>query len=75
MEEKVQEGNESALPKLNEMVERLEKANAEAKEILKRQEELLARNILGGYVVSPKMVEAVEESPKDYAKRILSGKR
>lgn len=66
---------ESSLPKLAEMVSRLEKANAESKEILKRQEELAARNLLGG---DTKAGEAkpvkVEESAKDYAARVLSNK-
>jgi hypothetical protein len=35
------------------MVDRLEKANIEAKEILARQEELAARNLLGGRTDNP----------------------
>jgi len=37
----------------SEMVDRMEKANAEAKEILARQEDLAARNLLGGRTDNP----------------------
>lgn len=70
-----EQGNESSLPKLAEMVTRLEKANAESKEILKRQEELAARNLLGGETKAGEAKPVkVEESAKDYAARVLSNK-
>ena len=71
---KEEKPEESSLPRLSEMVERMEKANIEAKEILSRQEELAARNLLGGksdagiQPVAPK-----EETPQEYAKRISLG--
>lgn len=76
-EEKPQEKKEevSSLPKLSEMVERLEKANAKQEELQKRQEELVARNLLGGQSdagVEP--VKPKEETPQEYAKRISEGK-
>jgi hypothetical protein len=43
------------------MVDRLEKANIEAKEILARQEELAARNLLGGRTDNPNTEKKVEE--------------
>ena len=65
---------EPALPKLMEMVDRLEKANAEAKEILKRNEDLAARNLLGGKtdagIQPPKPVEI---TPQEYAKALQKG--
>ena len=65
---------EQSLPKLSEMVDRLEKANAEAKEILARQEELAARNLLGGKTDAGVQNEPVkEESAKEYADRISKG--
>lgn len=66
--------DEKSLPKLSEMVERLEKANAEAKAILERNEELAARGLLGGKSdagVQP--VEPKEETPKEYKDRIMRG--
>lgn len=64
-----------SLPKLTEMVERLEKANAEAKVILERNEELAAKNILGGVSdagIQP--VEPKELTPKEYKDAVMSGK-
>jgi len=43
------------------MVDRLEKANIEAKEILQRQEELAARNLLGGRTDNPQPEKKEEE--------------
>lgn len=66
---------EKSVPKLSEMVERLEKANTEAKEILARQEELAARNLLGGTSdagIQP--IEPKELTPKEYKDGIMSGK-
>ena len=66
---------EAAAPKLIETVERLEKANAEMKLLLARQEELVSRNLLGGYTDAGIQTEKPkEETPQEYAKRILSGK-
>jgi len=56
------------------IVKRMEEANKEAKEILARQEAIVARNILGGKAEGPSQVEEKkEESPVEYAKRILGG--
>ena len=74
MAEDEKKPEEKSLPKLTEMVDRLEKANAESREILARQEELAARNLLGGKTdagIQPAPVK--EETPKDYIKKILSG--
>ena len=75
-EEKLQEQpKEENVSKLIEMVERLEKANAEAKDILAKQNEMIAKNLLGGITdagVQP--AEKKEETPLEYSKRIMSGK-
>ena len=72
--ENKEEHKDESVPKLIEMVDRLEKANAEAKEILARQEEIAARNLLGGKTdagVQP--VKPKEESAQEYAKRVMTG--
>ena len=66
---------EEAVPKLTELVVRLEKANNEAKEILARQQEIAALNLIGGKTDAGLQPEkAKEETPSEYAKRVLSGK-
>ena len=58
----------------SESISRLEKANAEKRELLKREEELEARKILGGRTDAGIQPPApVEESPTDYAHRIERG--
>lgn len=70
-----QQGNAGAVSELAQMVERLEKANQEAREILRRQEELAARNLLGGQTNSGvQKPKEKEETPQEYAKRISGGK-
>ena len=65
---------EKSLPKFSEMVERMEKANAEAKEILARNEELAARNLLGGKSDAGIQPAApIVETPQDYIKKIMKG--
>mgnify|MGYP001595491059 CR=1 FL=1 len=73
-EDEKKEPEEKSLPKLTEMVDRLEKANAEAKEILARQEELAARNLLGGKTdagIQPQPIKI--ETPREYSQRISKG--
>lgn len=68
------EDNSKAVPNFTQMVERLEKANAEAKEIIAQQEELAARRLLSGE--SSGMVKEEipkEETPQEYAKKVMSG--
>lgn len=66
---------EKVMPTFIEAVERMEKANAEAKIILARQEELVARNLLGGRTdagIQPE--KPIELSPREYADLALKGK-
>lgn len=53
--------------------ERLEKANAVSAEILKRMEYLKSRQILGGQSSAGEMPVLKEETPSEYAKRMLRG--
>ena len=59
---------------LVQVADRLEKANSEAKEILKQQEDLAAKNLLGGTAGLRKEEEVHEETPLEYSKRVMSGK-
>jgi hypothetical protein len=62
--------------KLNDVIqaaERLEKANKEMAENLRRQEELQSRAILGGLTDNAKTPVVKEETPKEYKDRILRG--
>lgn len=54
--------------------DRLEKANAQFEESIKKMEAMATRNILGGKSVAsePEAVKKVE-SPAEYAKRMLRG--
>lgn len=76
MDEKKENNSETpAKSELLVLVERQEKANAESKELLKRQEELIARGLLGGKTdagIQPEPPK--EETPQEYAARISSGK-
>ena len=54
--------------------DRLEAANKEAREILTRNEELAARRLLGGETPAIPTPVKKEETPQEYAKRIISGK-
>jgi hypothetical protein len=66
--------DDNPIQSVAQMADRLEKANIEAKEILKRQEELYARNLLGGQSQNVATEKPKEESAEEYAKRVLSNK-
>ena len=76
-EPKAEEGKpeeKNSTEKLSELVERAEKANEETKSLLARQEELVARKMLGGETdAGEKEVEKVEETPKEYKDKIMRG--
>jgi hypothetical protein len=64
-------GNADAVSSLTEMVNRLEKANEKAQELLKKQEELTALNLLGGKSDAGQPAPVIkEESPSEYRKRV-----
>jgi hypothetical protein len=55
--------------------EALEKANAETRELIKKQEDLIARQIIGGQTDAGKQpAQPKEETPAEYAKRISQGR-
>jgi len=58
----------------NASAERIEKANAEQKALLDRQEELMARQRLGGNSnAGKKEEEPVEDTPEEYVKKVMNG--
>lgn len=74
VEEQIENKEEKNIPKLAELVERLEKANAEAKAIQEKNEELAALNLIGGRTdagIQPPVKK--EETPQEYRDRILRG--
>lgn len=63
------------LTKGEEIAKRIETANIESSKILAQQQELAARNLLGGKSdagIQPE--KPIEETPREYAKRIMGGK-
>ena len=65
---------EKAMPTLVELTERLEKANEEAKLLLERNEELAARNLLGGHTdAGQQPVEKKELTPTEYKDAVMRG--
>lgn len=58
----------------NAAAERLEKANAEQKALLERQEKLYAKQRLGGKSSGVVQPEKKKVDPKEYAKAALQGK-
>ena len=66
--------SEEIIEQTNAAAARLEAANREAKDILERQEKLKSNEILGGQTIAGAIPEKPkEETPKEYAKRIING--
>jgi hypothetical protein len=67
-----QDSEDKPKEKLSEMVERLENANRKAEEILARQEEIAAKNLLGGQTAAGNQepTKPQEKSPKEYTREI-----
>jgi hypothetical protein len=65
---------ESLIDQARKAAERLEKANKEYEELVKRQEALETRRILGGWAAAGGEAPVVEETPKEYRNRIMAGK-
>jgi len=74
--EDTNEGDKSESPTMyqqaNSAAERLENANRETKELLDRQELLMAEQRLGGKSEAGQKVE-VKDNPVDYMKKVMSG--
>ena len=71
------EGDKSQSTRLiddtNLAAKRLEDANAERARLLQREEELEARRRLGGVSEAGQETKPKEETPKEYADRIMRG--
>lgn len=68
-------GEADMITKAHIAAERLEKANAINAELVKKMEGFEARKILGGQSDAGQPQAPVkEETPQEYAKRIMSGK-
>lgn len=73
MEEKPEIKKEDKKAELKELVERMEKANAESRELLQKHEDLVVKKLLGGGTDATPQPEKKEETPQEYVKRIMSG--
>lgn len=73
VEEKEEPKEESAVEKAEKIAQRIEEANKKAEELLKKNEEITSRMILGGRSPVSVPQPPKEETPKEYAKRMLRG--
>ena len=72
-----EESKEKAVNPIDEakaILQKIEEANAKTAELVRRQEELQARDILAGRSHAETPVVKREETPKEYAARVLTGK-
>jgi len=58
----------------NIAAKRLEEANTKAAELVRQQQELIARQALGGQTAGASQEEKKEETPAEYAKKVMEGK-
>ena len=73
-EEKKESDTSQVLTKAEELAKRIEDGNAKTEELVKRQEEIAAKNILGGKSdAGEQATPEKEETPQEYAKRIMGG--
>lgn len=73
-EEEKPEEKKEPLTDVVKAAERIEKASAEAKETLRKMEELASRRLLGGQTDAGEQPPPVkEETPKEYKDRIMRG--
>ena len=72
----VDEGEQKTdmISEANAAAERLEKANKEKADLLKREEALESRRILGGQTTAGvQQPQQKEETPQEYARRMMRG--
>ncbi len=68
------EEKKQQVEELSQVVKRLEEANQKKEDLLAKEEELTAKNLLGGYSnTGESQPEVKEETPQEYAKRVMSG--
>jgi len=79
-EEEQKESKEQPEPQAPDMVEaankaaeRLEAANKKSEELVKRQEGLAVQSALGGQSAAGQTEEKEEETPAEYAKKVMAG--
>lgn len=76
-EEDADEEEESKAPdmvaKANEAAERLEAANKVQAKLISRQEKIVVANTLGGQADAGTTQEVKEETPEEYAKKVVAG--
>lgn len=53
--------------------ERLEEANKKKEELLDREEQIMAKRALGGEAEAGQVAEVKEETPEEYAKKVMAG--
>lgn len=73
VEQAKEEVKNDLITQANASAERLEKANTELKTLLEKQETILANERLGGRSLAGTPSLKKEESPKEYAQRIMRG--
>lgn len=75
IQETSEENSQNAFNKAEIILKRMEDANRKAEENLKHHEEILARALLSGKSFAGSApVEKHEETPKEYAEAVMSGK-
>jgi len=72
--ERVQSETNSLLDRANETAQRLEEANKKTEELLNRQEQLMAKEALGGRSEAGKgSIKKEEISDEEFANKVLKG--
>ena len=73
-EEVLTEEKPDLIEQARQTAERIESANKRTEELLAKQEEMLSRAMISGKGLAGTPSKKVEESPQEYAKRVMSGK-
>ena len=78
MEKEKEENKEEEKPKTlvddaNDAAERMEKANERRAELLRQEEELMAKKALGGVTEAGQTPVKKEETPAEYTKEVMAG--
>jgi len=63
----------SELDRADQIAERLKRENDRKEELLEREEALAARRAVGGIAEAGQQEKPKEETPQEYAKRVMSG--
>jgi len=71
--EGVQPDTTSELDRADQIAERLKRENDRKEELLTREESLAARRAVGGVAEAGQQSKPKEETPKEYADRVMSG--